>query len=67
MDPQKIEDVTQWPKPKNVTKVRSFLGLAGIITSSSKTFLGLLLSLLTWQRRPQGMNGSTIVKKLLGA
>ena len=28
IDPQKIEAVTQWPRPKNVTKVRSFLGLA---------------------------------------
>ena len=28
LDPQKIEAVTQWPRPKNATKVRSFLGLA---------------------------------------
>jgi len=28
VDPQKIEAVTQWPKPKNATEVRSFLGLA---------------------------------------
>ena len=29
VDPTKIEAVTNWQRPKNVTEVRSFLGLAG--------------------------------------
>jgi len=29
MDSQKIETVTNWPRPKNPIEVRSFLGLAG--------------------------------------
>ena len=29
MDPQKIKAITQWPRPKNATKVRHFLGLVG--------------------------------------
>jgi len=29
VDPQKIKAVTNWPRPKNPTEVRSFLGLAG--------------------------------------
>jgi len=29
MDPQKIEAVANWPRPKNPTEVRSFLGLVG--------------------------------------
>ena len=29
MDPQKIEAVTQWPRTRNATEVRSFLGLVG--------------------------------------
>jgi len=29
VDPQKIETVSNWPKLKNLTEVRSFLGLAG--------------------------------------
>ena len=29
VDPQKIEDVVSWKPPKNVSEVRSFLGLAG--------------------------------------
>jgi len=28
MDPQKIEAVMNWPIPKNLTEVRSFMGLA---------------------------------------
>lgn len=29
VDPSKIEAVVQWERPKNVTEIRSFLGLAG--------------------------------------
>lgn len=29
VDPKKIEAITEWPRPTNVTEVRSFLGLAG--------------------------------------
>ena len=29
MDPSKIEAIVNWEQPKNVSKVQSFLGLAG--------------------------------------
>jgi len=29
VDPQKIEAMTKWPRPKNTAEVRSFLGLEG--------------------------------------
>ena len=29
VDPKKVEAVVQWERPKNVTEIRSFLGLAG--------------------------------------
>ncbi|XP_075483694.1 uncharacterized protein LOC142523848 [Primulina tabacum] len=29
VDPKKVEAITEWPKPKNATDIRSFLGLAG--------------------------------------
>ena len=29
VDPEKIKAVVEWPTPKSVTEIRSFLGLAG--------------------------------------
>ncbi|XP_073030802.1 uncharacterized mitochondrial protein AtMg00860-like [Primulina eburnea] len=29
MDPRKVEAIIEWPRPKNATDIRSFLGLAG--------------------------------------
>ncbi|XP_075473943.1 uncharacterized protein LOC142505001 [Primulina tabacum] len=29
VDPRKLEAITEWPRPKNATDIRSFLGLAG--------------------------------------
>ena len=29
VDPQKIEIVSEWPRPTTVTEIRSFLGLTG--------------------------------------
>ena len=38
MDPVKIEAVRSWSLPKNVTEVRSFLGLAGYYLNFVKDF-----------------------------
>ena len=38
MDPAKIEAVSDWPKPKNVTEVQSFLSLAGYYRRFVKDF-----------------------------
>jgi hypothetical protein len=37
-DPAKVEAITQWPTPKNVTQLRSFLGLAGYYRRFIKSF-----------------------------
>ena len=29
MDPRKVEGVLKWDRPRNVTEIRSFFGLAG--------------------------------------
>ena len=38
VDPAKIEAVIEWPQPKNITDIRSFLGLAGYYRRFIKNF-----------------------------
>ncbi|XP_057250790.1 uncharacterized mitochondrial protein AtMg00860-like [Beta vulgaris subsp. vulgaris] len=38
VDPSKITAVSEWPKPRNVTDIRSFLGLAGYYRRFVKDF-----------------------------
>jgi len=53
VDPSKVDAVSQWETPKSVTKVRSFLGLAGYYRRFIEGFskLALLLTQLTCKGR----------------
>ena len=46
MDPKKIEVIIEWKPPKNVTEVRSFLGLAGYYIRFIKGF-SMTVALMT--------------------
>ena len=37
VDPEKVEAVMSWERPKSVFEIRSFLGLAGITRNSWRT------------------------------
>jgi len=63
VDPQKIEAVTQWPRPKNVMEVRSFLGLASYYQSSFEISLELPPLLRASLRKLRSMNGLISVRK----
>ena len=51
VDPAKIEAVVSWKSPRNVTKVRSFLGLAGHYRRFVKGFSVIASSLTKLLRK----------------
>nr|GFC31085.1 putative reverse transcriptase domain-containing protein [Tanacetum cinerariifolium] len=51
MDPAKVEAITKWPRPTSVTKVRSFLGLAGYYRRFVEGFSCLALPLTKLMRK----------------
>nr|GFB64995.1 putative reverse transcriptase domain-containing protein [Tanacetum cinerariifolium] len=51
MDPTKVEAITKWPRPTSVTKVRSFLCLAGYYRRFDEGFSRLALPLTKLMRK----------------
>jgi len=51
VDPSKIEAVSKWSPPKNVTEIRSFLGLAGYYIRFVKDFSKITKPLTTLTRK----------------
>nr|GFA97646.1 uncharacterized protein [Tanacetum cinerariifolium] len=51
MDPAKVKAITKWPRPKIVTEIRSFLGLAGYYRRFVEGFSRLALPLTKLMRK----------------
>ncbi|KAL8115111.1 hypothetical protein AgCh_021797 [Apium graveolens] len=51
LDPAKVEAITNWPRPSNVTDVRSFLGLAGYYRRFVEGFSSIALPLTQLMRK----------------
>ena len=51
VDTAKIEAVVQWLQPKNVTEIRSFLGLAGYYRRFVEGFSKIAMPLKTLTRK----------------
>ena len=51
VDPEKIEAIMNWPTPRNVTNVRSFMGLAGYYRRFIEGFPRLHMPSILCKRR----------------
>ena len=51
VDPAKVEAITKWPKPSNISEVRSFLGLAGYYRRFVEIFSRIALPLTKFLRK----------------
>jgi hypothetical protein len=51
VDPAKVEAIMEWPAPMNVTKVRSFMGLAGYYRQFVEGFLKIANPLTELQKK----------------
>nr|GEZ22437.1 putative reverse transcriptase domain-containing protein [Tanacetum cinerariifolium] len=60
MDPAKAEAITKWLRPKTVTEVRSFLGLAGYYRRFVEGFSRLALPLIKLMRKGENSGGFQI-------
>ncbi|KAL8114289.1 hypothetical protein AgCh_021224 [Apium graveolens] len=51
LDPAKFEAITNWPRPSNMTEIRSFLGLAGYYRRFVEGFSSIALPLTQLMRK----------------
>jgi hypothetical protein len=51
VDPEKIKEIMDWPIPRNVSEVRSFMGLVGYYKGSLKVFQGLAIQSLSYKEK----------------
>jgi hypothetical protein len=67
VDPSKVQDVLNWEPPKNISEIRSFLGLAGYSYRFIEGLLKIvkpLTSLLKKEKNLSGMlNGQESIKE----
>ncbi|XP_070015850.1 putative mitochondrial protein AtMg00860 [Nicotiana tabacum] len=73
VDPTKIQAILQWPVPRNVKEVRSFLGLAGYYRRFIRQYASIaspitdLLRKETFKWTDQAQEAFEILKKALGS
>ena len=63
MDLEKIEAIMNWPTPRNVTDVRSFMGLTGYYRRFIEGFSKVAHAITSLQKKGMNSNGHRGVKK----
>jgi hypothetical protein len=51
VDPQKIEEIKGWSRPKNISEVRSFMGLAGYYNRFIEGFVKIAHPITSLQKK----------------
>jgi len=59
MDPTKVETIVNWPRPTNVSEVRSFLGMAGYYRRFVEGFSKLALLITKLLRKTNKFEWTT--------
>ena len=65
VDPKKIKAIEYWPVPKDVTDVRSFIGITGYYTRFIEGFLRIANPITSLQKKGRNSSGLKSVKIVL--
>ena len=63
VDPEKVEAVMSWERPKSVSEIRSFLGLAGYYRRFIEDFSRLATPMTRLTRKGSSLSGMTCVRR----
>ena len=65
MDPDKIKEINDWPIPKDVTRIRSFMGIMGYYHRFIEGFSRIAYPITSLQKKELNSYGLINVKKAL--
>ena len=65
VDPDKIKAITEWPVPKNVTDIRSFMGITSYYRKFIKWFSKIAYPITSLHKKGISLSGLKTVWKFL--
>jgi hypothetical protein len=64
MYPKKIEAIKGWPRPKNISKVRSFMGVSSYCRRSIEGFSKVTYPIISLQKKGTNFEWNTKCKEI---